>query len=68
MGDLDAALVEAVCAPSHVNGPAPIRWGRLSGQRAGVRATGMGFPRVMKTGAGERLPEQVDGTLNPGTA
>ncbi len=67
---LDAALVHLSAAPA---GPVRIRprrvrWGRLTGQRPGVSATGVGFPRVLKDKDGDRVPDQIDGTINPGTA
>jgi hypothetical protein len=67
---LDAALVELVSVPE---GPVPlraraVRWGRLTGQRPAVEATAVGFPRALKEADDERVPEQVDGTLNPGVA
>jgi tetratricopeptide (TPR) repeat protein len=67
---LDAALVELAAAPK---GPVrvrvrAVRWGRLTGQRPGVQATGVGFPRALKEADGERVPDQVQGTINPGVA
>jgi broad specificity phosphatase PhoE len=67
---LDAALVQLAAAPV---GPVQIRlkrtrWGRLTGQAPGVSATGIGFPRALKEADGERVPDQVDGSINPGTA
>ena len=67
---LDAALVELSTAPQ---GPvriraSAVRWGRLTGQRPGVRATAVGFPRALKDSEGTRVPEQVDGAINPGVA
>lgn len=67
---LDAALVGLDSPPA---GPmairvSPVRWGRLTGQRPGVPAYGIGFPRALREEGGERVPDQVDGTINPGTA
>ncbi|MGO9899059.1 MAG: tetratricopeptide repeat protein [Solirubrobacteraceae bacterium] len=67
---VDAALVELNAAPQ---GPvrirvSPVRWGRLTGQRPGVKATGVGFPRALKEADGTRVPDQIDGAINPGAS
>jgi hypothetical protein len=66
---LDAALVELDGTP---RGPlrirvSAVRWGRLTGQRPRVEAAAVGFPRALKDSDGTRVPDQVDGAVNPGT-
>ena len=68
LGDgLDAALVElaegGLAAPL---GEAAL--GPADRPEAGTPATGVGFPRALKDVDAGRLPDQVDGTINPGTA
>jgi tetratricopeptide (TPR) repeat protein len=65
---LDAALVELNVPPKgrvRIRVGA-VRWGRLTGQRPGVEATAVGFPRALKDTDGMRVPDQVDGAINPG--
>lgn len=66
---LDAALVELDGArrPERIRVSSAVRWGRLTGQRPGVEATAVGFPRALKDSDGTRVPDQVDGAINPGT-
>jgi tetratricopeptide (TPR) repeat protein len=67
--EADAALV-TITDPSW---PAdaesePIRWGQLTGSRAGVPCEVISYPRVQKDGAGRRDTEHLLGHINPGTA
>jgi hypothetical protein len=64
---LDAALVRLQDAPAGIRSRA-VSWGRLTGSRPGVGATAVGFPRALRETDGTRTPDQVDGTINPGTA
>ena len=66
-GDLDAALLElaAGCWPDPA--AARVRWGRLTGQQAGVTAEAQGFPLALRE-EGRRTREHLDGHVNPGTA
>ena len=66
---LDVAIVELSSPPNglvRIRAPR-VRWGRLTGQRPGVEATGVGFPRALRDSDGTRVPDQVDGAINPGT-
>ena len=63
---LDAALVELDAAPSRFPRCRPVRWGRLTGQRPGVAASAVGFPRSLRKGDGQRMAEQPSGRVNPG--
>ena len=66
---LDAALVELKTAPQGLVRirVGAVRWGRLTGQRPGVKATAVGFPRALRETDGTRVPDQVAGAINPGT-
>lgn len=60
---LDAALVELSTAPQ---GPlriraSAVRWGRLTGQRPGITASAVGFPRALKDSEGTRYRSRWTG-------
>ena len=67
---LDGALVELAAGPQGPVGvrAREVRWGRLTGQRPGVPAAAVGFPRALKDVDGERVADQPSGTINPGAA
>src|SRR4051794_19626575 len=62
---LDAALV-ALTAPVSGVRSVRARWGRLTGQRPGIEAFAVGFPRALREDDGERVLDQPAGTVNPG--
>jgi TPR repeat protein len=66
-GGVDAALIELREPPVSPGGlPLPtMRWGRLTGRRPGIKATALGFPRVLQREDGRREPDQLTGSLNP---
>ena len=63
---LDAALVELDAVPSGLSRRRAVRWGRLTGQRPGVAASAMGFPRSLREDDGQRVADQPSGRVNPG--
>jgi TPR repeat protein len=69
-GELDVSLLWIEDPPVAPNGVriSSVRWGRLTGQRTRIRAGAVGFPRVMQTVGGVRIPDNVSGTINPARA
>ncbi|MGH3247667.1 MAG: tetratricopeptide repeat protein [Trebonia sp.] len=66
-GPVDAALVEIAGSPETVSVVPPVRWGRLTGTRGGVRCEAIGFPRAHRGPDEKRDSEDLTGTINPGT-
>ena len=63
----DMAVVVVAGAKGCVPAAAPVRWGRLTGQRAGVRCEAIGYPEAQRDSRGVRDTEHLSGTINPGT-